>query len=187
MLTADVRERERDRAAVMGLHVGEEADVDVVEGRVGRASDPPADDTGEEAERDDERDHLPTARPHDVSFGPSRAPLASPRRAHRRECARAPSGPRTLRVSGRHSPRGRSRGGRARSRRGRERRSGRDSTPGRNGPNSRPRSPVSPPKSPYSLGILAQFDCRRRPTRLGRRGRKPTFFLGLSRAEVTRR
>ena len=38
VLPAEVRERERDRAAVMGLHVGEEPHVDVVERRVARTA-----------------------------------------------------------------------------------------------------------------------------------------------------
>ena len=62
VLTGEVGEAQRDRAVVVGLHVGEESDVDVAERFVGRLVDPPADGTGEQAQRDHERHHLPRLR-----------------------------------------------------------------------------------------------------------------------------
>ena len=115
---------------------------------------------------------------------PVGAPLAGPA-SGRTARPSAPSGKRLSTVGRSNTPRERAlthrevvvRRGRAWSRRGPRRTPCRDSRPGPCARRPRPRSPVSARKSPYSLGILASFDCRRSPTRLGRRGRKPTFFL----------
>src|SRR5262245_3584719 len=70
VLVRQVREPEADRAAVVGLHVGEESDVHVVERRVTRTADDPADDAGGKAERDDQRHHLPASWTHRPSLAP---------------------------------------------------------------------------------------------------------------------
>ena len=48
---------------MVGLHVGEEADVDLAERLVVGLVDPPPDHAGEEAQRDHERDDLPPSGP----------------------------------------------------------------------------------------------------------------------------
>ena len=59
VLPGEVGEAQRDRAVVVGLHVGEEAHVDIAERFVVRPVQPPPGDAGQEAQRDDQGDDLP--------------------------------------------------------------------------------------------------------------------------------